>query len=188
MFMQENFLNSVRSTYLFWSSITSWSLYFIFILTFALACLSKTWFLFILHSNSSVSRIWAQSLADIAKDTVSLVLIIELPDMKILFLSWGPSLNVMDLLQLKYLHAFSIFWGYPMKLIISFFCSISLGTIPSILEGFIPSLSSLSGDEHSGLEASALSSSSSSPRSWSMSCFFSLTAASLFFWIEREVS
>ena len=72
----------------------------------------------------------AQCFADIARDTVSFVLIIELPDMKILFLSWGPSLNVIYLLQLKYLQAFSIFYGYPIKLIISFFYSISFGTIP----------------------------------------------------------
>jgi hypothetical protein len=118
-----------------------------------------------------LSRSWEQSFADIAKDTVNFVLIMELPEMKILFLSCGPSLNVIALLQLKYLQAFSIFDGYPMKLIISFFCSMSFGTIPSILNGLIPSLSSLSGEVHSGLDASSLSSSSSSPSSRSMSYF-----------------
>ena len=190
MLMHENFLNSLRSTYLFWSSITSWSFCFILMFTDALDCFSRTWFLFILCSKIELSRSWEQSLADIARDTVSFVLIMELPEMNILFLSWGPSLNVINLLQLKYLHAFSICEGYPMKLIISFFYSMSFGTIPSILNGLIPipSLSSLSGEVHSGLEASSLSSSSSSPSSWSVSCFWSLLANCLDFCIDIEVS
>ena len=55
------------------------------------------------------SRSYEHNLAEFAKETVSFVLMMELPDIKILFLSWGPSLNVIDLLQLKYLHAFSMF-------------------------------------------------------------------------------
>lgn len=109
MLRQENFLNSLSSTYLLDNSTTSWSLYFIFWVTKSLGYFSRIWFLLTFASNITDSRTCSQILADCTRLTVNLVLIIEVPEIKILFLSWGPSLKFRNLLQLKYLQAVSIF-------------------------------------------------------------------------------
>ena len=107
--IQEFFLNSVRSTYLFESSATSYNLFFIFWFARVRWFFSRTFDLLILPWNISYSYIYWHTFLQFYKLIVSLVLIIVVPDTNIRFLSCGPSTKLTPLLQAMSLQAFSRF-------------------------------------------------------------------------------